>query len=156
MSERQPGSLRGAVRDAQGLAISEESGQRELGITHHGSAATHAESAQRCPLSASEDERGEEALFKECSRPRGPRRNRSAEERGQTPPASKRSSVLSAAPCNSELRPAFNDILSSFQRAKWALVGQLHEMPGHEIRGPGAGGRLPAQLPRARPPGSSV
>lgn len=69
------------MRDAQGLAISEESGQRELGITHHGSAATHVESAQRCPLSASEDERGEEALFKECSRPRGRRRNRSAVKR---------------------------------------------------------------------------
>lgn len=81
MSGRQPGRLRGAVRDAERLAISEEGGQRELGITHHRSAATHAESAQRCPLSASEDERGEEALFKECSWPRGPRRNCSAVKR---------------------------------------------------------------------------
>lgn len=44
-----------------------------------------------------------------------------------------RRSVPAAAPCNSEIRPAYNDILSSFQCAKWALAEQLHEMSGHQI-----------------------
>lgn len=45
-----------------------------------------------------------------------------------------RRSVPAAAPCNSEIRPAYNDILSSFQCAKWALAEQLREMSGHQIR----------------------
>lgn len=45
-----------------------------------------------------------------------------------------RSFVPSTAPCNSEVWPAYTDILSSFQCAKWALAAQLHEMSGHQIR----------------------
>lgn len=47
-------------------------------IAHHGSAVNRTESAQRCLLQPLNVSSGEEPLFKESSRSRGLRRNRSA------------------------------------------------------------------------------
>lgn len=43
-----------------------------------------------------------------------------------------RSWAPSAAPHDSEVRPAYRDILSSFQSSKWAPSEQLLEMSGHQ------------------------
>lgn len=78
--------------------------------------------------------RSEEILFKKSSQPwwieEGPwHRAQSNTTRIKV----ERSFVPSTAPYNSEIRPAHNDILSSFQCSKWALAEQLHKMSGHQI-----------------------
>lgn len=59
---------------------------------------------------------------------------------------SRPASVLSSELRISELLPAHNDILSTFQCFVWALAEQLHEMSEHQICSPGIGEHLTVTL----------